>query len=594
MALLDDLRGKGNPILDEDSRIEPVAFDALALDGGAESVAVETGDDDELSTGGVARQNAAAGAGVEKARPQSRPTSDLIDTYFHQMGDADFLSREEEIALAKRIEAAQQGLLAGLCRVPILSERIADWANQVVEGHGRLAELVDLSISADDAAATAFSSAAAPGVKEAADPGPADDELDLAGGVAPLAPGMAARLGVVSALARDIGALSRKRLASAGDIGRSEARLERLLSRFAGEVGSLNLHPDRIGDLVAELERERKALRRIEHELAQLGENSGIGARQLIEWAEAGDGDPKRAKRLPSRRAAGQKVLDPEHKERIGALRDELAGFASRMGLPITQFRTAVAGVVKARRELESAREKMVKAHLRLVISIAKKYRGRSSLDFLDLIQEGNMGLMHAVEKFNYRRGVKVATYAVWWIRQSIVRAIADQSRTIRIPVHMTEIAGKVLREKRKLYQKQGRDPRSVEIAAKSGIPAARVEQVLTMVQEPTSLDVPIGEDGDATLGDLIKATDAVDPHAAAEASALKRIVAQALNELTPREQRILILRFGIGASSEHTLEEVGKMFGVTRERIRQIEAKALEKLRHLNHAQTLAGFAND
>jgi len=236
----------------------------------------------------------------------------------------------------------------------------------------------------------------------------------------------------------------------------------------------------------------------------------------------------------------------------------------------------------------------MVRAHLRLVISIAKKYRGRSSLDFLDLIQEGNMGLMHAVEKFNYRRGVKVATYAVWWIRQSIVRAIADQSRTIRIPVHMTEIAGKVLREKRKLYQRQGRDPGSVEIAAKSGIPAARVEQVLSMVQEPTSLDVPIGEDGDATLGDLIKANDAVDPHAAAEASALKRIVARALGELTPREQRILILRFGIGASSEHTLEEVGKMFGVTRERIRQIEAKALEKLRHLNHAHTLAGFATD
>jgi RNA polymerase primary sigma factor len=379
-----------------------------------------------------------------------------------------------------------------------------------------------------------------------------------------------------------------------GDIGRSEARLERLLSRFAGEVASLNLHPDRIAELLAEMERERKALRWIEHELAQLAEPSGIGARQLIEWAEAGASGRNRGKRFPSRRAAGQTTVDPEHKERIGALREELSAFASRVGLPVPEFRTAVAGAVKARRELELAREKMVKAHLRLVISIAKKYRGRSSLDFLDLIQEGNMGLMHAVEKFNYRRGVKVATYAVWWIRQSIVRAIADQSRTIRIPVHMTEIAGKVLREKRKLYQKQGHDPGSVEIAAKSGIPAARVEQVLTMVQEPTSLDVPIGEDGDATLGDLIKAPDAVDPHAAAEASALKRIVAEALGELTPREQRILILRFGIGASSEHTLEEVGKMFGVTRERIRQIEAKALEKLRHLNHASTLAGFAND
>jgi RNA polymerase primary sigma factor len=586
MALLDDLRGKGNPVLDEDSRIEPVTFDALALDGGAESVAIETGEDDESSTSTVARQNAPSGAGVEKVRPQSRPTADLIDTYFHQMGDADFLSREEEIALAKRIEAAQQGLLAGLSRVPILSERIADWAAQVVEGRRRLAELLDVSIAADDPGGEAAAAAGGPAT--------AEDERDLSGGVAPLPPAVAERLETVSALARDIGALSRKRLAATGDIGRNEARLERLLSRFAGEAASLNLHPDRIAELVTELERERKALRRIEHELAHLAEKSSMSARQLIEWAEAGDVDRKRAKRLPPRRGAGQRALEPEHKERISALREELSAFASRAGLPIPEFRTAVAGVVKARRELESAREKMVKAHLRLVISIAKKYRGRSSLDFLDLIQEGNMGRMHAVEKFNYRRGVKVATYAVWWIRQSIVRAIADQSRTIRIPVHMTEIAGKVLREKRKLYQKQGRDPGSVEIAAKSGIPAARVEQVLTMVQEPTSLDVPIGEDGDATLGDLIKATDAVDPHAAAEASALKRIIAQALNELTPREQRILILRFGIGASSEHTLEEVGKMFGVTRERIRQIEAKALEKLRHLNHARTLAGFAND
>jgi RNA polymerase primary sigma factor len=586
MALLDDLRGKGNPVLDEDSRIEPVTFDALALDGGPESAAIEAGDDDDSSTSVVARQNAPSGAGVEKARPQSRPTADLIDTYFHQMGDADFLSREEEIALAKRIEAAQQGLLAGLSRVPILSERIADWAAQVVEGRRRLAELLDVSIAADDPGGEAAAAAGGPAT--------AEDERDLSGGVAPLPPAVAERLETVSALARDIGALSRKRLAATGDIGRNEARLERLLSRFAGEAASLNLHPDRIAELVAELERERKALRRVEHELAHLAEQSSMSARQLIEWAEAGDVDRKRAKRLPPRRGAGQRALEPEHKERISALREELSAFASRAGLTIPEFRTAVAGVVKARRELESAREKMVKAHLRLVISIAKKYRGRSSLDFLDLIQEGNMGLMHAVEKFNYRRGVKVATYAVWWIRQSIVRAIADQSRTIRIPVHMTEIAGKVLREKRKLYQRQGRDPGSVEIAAKSGIPAARVEQVLTMVQEPTSLDVPIGEDGDATLGDLIKATDAVDPHAAAEASALKRIIAQALNELTPREQRILILRFGIGASSEHTLEEVGKMFGVTRERIRQIEAKALEKLRHLNHARTLAGFAND
>jgi RNA polymerase primary sigma factor len=201
------------------------------------------------------------------------------------------------------------------------------------------------------------------------------------------------------------------------------------------------------------------------------------------------------------------------------------------------------------------------------------------------------MGLMRAVEKFDYRRGVKVSTYAMWWIRQSIVRAIADQGRAIRIPVHMTETASKVLREDRKLYQKEGRKPKTRKIAARTGIPVGRVEQILSMVQDPTSLDAPIGEDGDATLGDPIKSTDAVDPHAAAETSALQRILAEALGELTPREQRILHMRFGIGGVADHTLEEIGKEFGVTRERIRQIEAEALEKLRHPQRARKLATF---
>jgi len=273
-------------------------------------------------------------------------------------------------------------------------------------------------------------------------------------------------------------------------------------------------------------------------------------------------------------------------------MRHAAVAVAQRLGLPFSDFRAANAEVNRTRRALTAAREEMVKAHLRLVVAIAKKYRRNSSLELLDLIQEGNMGLMHAVEKFNFRRGVKVSTYAVWWIRQSIARAIADQGRTIRIPVHMTETAGKVLRERRKFRQKQGREAGAAEIAARAGMPVARVEQVLSMVQEPASLDLPVGEDGDTTLGDLIAAPNAIDPQAAAEASALSSSVSEALAELTPREQRILRMRFGIGDARDHTLEEVGQVFGVTRERIRQIEAKALEKLRHPSRARKLITFA--
>jgi RNA polymerase primary sigma factor len=299
--------------------------------------------------------------------------------------------------------------------------------------------------------------------------------------------------------------------------------LQELVSRFADEVAALQLRPDRVSQLVAQLESQ------------------------------------------------------PE----------------TQLGLPAAESRKIALEIGKARRELRAAREEMVKAHLRLVVSVAKRYRRHSSLDLLDLVQEGNMGLMHAVEKFNYRRGFRVSTYAEWWIRQSIIRAIADKGRTIRIPVHMKEVAARVLRERHKLYKMEGREPELGKIAERSGISVGRVEQVLSLVQEPGSLDTPVGEDGDATLGDLIAATDVVNPYAAAEASALQRSVAEALDHLTPREQRIVSMRFGIGGSGEHTLQQVAMEFGVTRERIRQIEAKALAKLRHPARARKLAGFAN-
>ena len=247
--------------------------------------------------------------------------------------------------------------------------------------------------------------------------------------------------------------------------------------------------------------------------------------------------------------------------------------------------------LARSRRDIKLAQEALVRSHLRLVIGIAKKYRGKSSLDLLDLIQEGNLGLMRAVEKFDHSRGFRLSTYATWWIRQSITRAMADQGRMIRIPVHMTESVRRVNRERHKLHKELGRDPGSEELAAQTGISEGLIERVKSIVQDPTSLDLPIGEDGDATLADLIEAPNADDPHASAEASDLRRVLTEALSRLTPREQAILRMRFGIDDSNDRTLKDIGEAFGVTRERIRQIEAKALEKLRHPALARRLAAF---
>jgi len=480
-------------------------------------------------------------ASVDARRNDAGLSPNSLDTYLRQMGEEDQLSREEELALAKRIDEAQLALLDNLCRIPMIVERIGAWIRDVDLGHLRLDQLVNVSPSDNE--------------PDAAESLPANhgDGPGMRGAASDISP----RMESVATLAGEIVVLARKRidmLSHGKELSkRDRKKLDDLLSRVAAEIGELDLRSDRIAELAADFEAEARNLHRTERELSQLAKNNA---------------------------------------SLIADLSEKLAAIARRVGLPIGEFRHATGEVGKARRKLNRLREEMVRGHLRLVVAIAKKYRAYSSLDLLDLIQEGNLGLIHAIEKYDHRRGVKVSTYAVWWIRQSITRAMADQGRMIRVPAHMATTARQVQRERRKLFRQDGRDPSADEIAAHSGISVGQVERALALVQEPASLDVPIGEEGDATLGDMIKATDAVDPHTAAETGALGECVADALAELTPREESIMRMRFGIGCASDHTLEEIGKTFGVTRERIRQIEAKALRKMRESAGADRLLAFA--
>jgi RNA polymerase primary sigma factor len=593
----------------EDADLEP--GQPMPLDGrldtsAAEASAPEMAWPNEAASGAaqnpeLANREVAAGANQDGKVGFSR---DLINTYFRQMGDGELLSREAEIALAKRIEAAQQAVLEGLCQLPLLMDRIEQWTGELRQGRRLLAGLVDISKSGDEllgagigqtllAAGDALDFAGDGDVAAISDAGPEAAGAPVqeeSPNAARLRGMVTARLEGILAHVPEIKLLSERRIEAATrgrDLSkRSSARLQQLVSSFAAEIATLYLNPDRIADLLAELEREQQLVRQTEQELLRLAERRGMARKELLGGYLGQELNLHRLQEMVPPPGAGEAAGE------VAELQRKLLAIARRVGVPIGTFRGILAGVNRARRELQAAREEMVKAHLRLVVSIAKKYRGRSSVEFLDLIQEGNIGLMHAIEKFDYRRGVKVSTYAVWWIRQAIARAIADKGRMIRIPVHMTEVAARVLRERRRLSQQDGKDPSAAQIAVRTGAPVARVEQVLSMVQEPVSLDLPVGEDGDTTLGDLIAAPNGIDAHAATEASALARFVGEALAGLTPREQRILRMRFGIGGSEDHTLAEVGKVFGVTRERIRQIEAKALEKLRHPARAGKLATFA--
>ena len=569
--------------------------------GAAADVRDEVADDERA--GSAPEERAARGGG--NLSDDAHPSRDLTDSYFRHLGERELLSREDEVALAKRIEASELALCQALYPVPLVMQRIIAWGDDLGDARLRLRDIIDLSTPGSPPAVEADGQDAPPrqgAGSESEEQGDwvlsdVDEDIEsLVDREARLLPGVMAQFARLRVLAHEITALSAQRveaLCKGKEVSATRrARLDDLTASFGAEVSQLPLRAERVADLVAVVEREHQALQQTEREFVQLAESCGVERGRLLERYLGNELDPRWAGETLARADLGWRKLLRGEAGRVAELRGELVAIARRVGLSIAVFRTVVAGVGRASREARRGRDQMVRAHLRLVVAIAKKYRHYTSLHLLDLIQEGNLGLMHAVEKFDHRRGVKFSTYAVWWIRQSITRAIAEQGRTIRVPVHMTETAAKVSREQRRIYQEHGRSALPHEIAARTGIPLAQVERALAIAHEPASLDTPIGEDGDATLGDLVEAPDTVNPHAAAEASLLQELVAGALADLTPREERILRMRFGIGGSSEHTLEQVGQTMGVTRERIRQIEAKALQKLRDPRRARKLLAFA--